>query len=126
MADCVDWVNDGSVANAILVCNNFSKCGHRVGPSQPMLCDCCEAKMPKIPVSYAEPGPRIFACGHEERVGDFGFGALFGCCVDYRMKCPDCLGWKRPKLNPSPTIGDFSKFTMPLDRPKGGFPKLMP
>jgi hypothetical protein len=121
MSKCEEWTDDGDIFNAALKCN-MPGCSHKFGPSQPMLCDCCEAKMPKPKIRYAEaePGPAVFACGHEEKYGDFGFGAIFGCCVDHRMKCPDCLGWKRPpKLKPRPLRKDaFTKFTMPVIRPQ--------
>lgn len=116
MDNCVDWVDEGGLSFA-LICNSPG-CPHRVGPLQPTVCDCCDAKIPKVEFSYGEPGPRVFACGHEEKFGDFGLGGQFGCCVDYRLKCPDCLGWERVPINPSPIIGDFSKFTMPMIRPQ--------
>lgn len=121
MAECEDWVGDGGLLSAVLMCNTPG-CPHKVGPSQPMVCDCCAAKEPPLKISYrTKSGPDVFACGHEVRAGDFGFATgIFGCCYDTSGKCPDCLGWERPPMpTPRPIKDtDFTKFTMPVIRPR--------
>jgi hypothetical protein len=121
MGECKPWYKTGDLLNDMMVCNNPDCPGpHQSGPSQPMVCDCCAKKLSKVPISYSvRTKTPVFACGHELRPGDFGFAmGHFGCCYDTSMKCPDCLGWKRPPPSKPRPRGDFTKFTMPVIRPQ--------
>ena len=122
MVECVDWVDDGGLS-FVMLCNS-GDCGHRVGPTQPMLCDCCEAKtIYSIPVSYSVKGPWTPPEGYKE-------GQCRCDCHDSSMRhfapCCDQTYTARAEMvphapRPEPrdlSKEDFMKFTMPIVRSK--------
>jgi hypothetical protein len=123
MAECEDWEDDGNLLGAVLVCNNYGECGHKSGPSQPLVCDCCEVELKKLfplritdsekkpwepPLHYKEGQCRCDC--HDEKVLH-----IVACC--------DQTYVPRAKMKPhaprpEPVVGDFTKFTMPIVRPQ--------
>jgi len=121
MAECEDWVDDGNLLNVVLVCNGGNKCGHKVGPSQPMVCDCCAAKFEAalpMKVTYAKSKPWTPPPHYKQ-------GQCRCDCHDRNMRhfalCCDQTYVARAEMKPHAprppvVIGDFTKFTMPVIR----------
>jgi hypothetical protein len=120
MAECVPMAESSDLLDAALVCNNFGECGHRVGPSQPMLCDCCATaeELPTVKIRYAEAKPweppphykegQCRCSCHDEKILH-----ITACCDQTYVPRAEM---KPHAPRPEPVIGDFSKFTMPVVR----------
>ena len=121
MAECSPYVDDpDDFLGCVLSCNNVSECGHKVGPSQPMLCDCCSEKQPtffKVSTREAKPWepPPHYKEGqcrcdcHDRKILH-----IVACCDQTYVPRAEMVP-HAPR--PEPVIGDFSKFTMPVIRP---------
>ena len=122
MAECEVWEDDGTLTNGILACNNLSACGHKVGPSQPMVCDCCQAKLPTIPFTVTKskpweppPGFKEGQCRcpcHDENVRHFA-----PCCDQTYVPRAE-LKLRKATEPKKVSVGEFKKFAMPVIRSK--------
>lgn len=74
-----------------------------------------------------DTGPKelVFCgCACHDPGGEHIFCSCFGACC-HEDHVPRAKQTPRPLVKPS-KIGDFTTFTMPVIRPKDGFPRLMP
>jgi hypothetical protein len=126
MAECVDWEDDGTLMGAVKSCSSVGTCGHESGPSQPMLCDCCQAKLGPLPmkITYAKGPPKPWEPPPHYKDGqckcdchDRSIRHIVACC-DQTYTPRAKMVPHAPRPEPADTkIGDFLKFTMPVIRP---------